>query len=207
MAARLLWEKNTVGWLLVASLFWEKSTVGWWLRGVQECGRYHRHSGDTPVRSGRRQGGGHELNARKDGDVELHAQDTVRATPLKNHRCFDVLRATLSTQEARRRGCWPLCTPRSPRPSLPPPSASPCVLNIEQRTGGTRGIYRDRDWSCWKLMVVNRFKVDVIPSVWIWPWLSVASINWSRLLAGDSEPSGQRRAHHPGALCASDLFM
>jgi hypothetical protein len=29
--ADLLWEKSTVGWLLVADLFWEKSTAGWWL--------------------------------------------------------------------------------------------------------------------------------------------------------------------------------
>jgi hypothetical protein len=27
----LLWEKSTVGWLLVAGLFWEKSTAVWWL--------------------------------------------------------------------------------------------------------------------------------------------------------------------------------
>jgi hypothetical protein len=27
----LLWEKSTVGWLLVADLFWDKSTAGWWL--------------------------------------------------------------------------------------------------------------------------------------------------------------------------------
>jgi hypothetical protein len=29
--ADLLWEKGTVGWLMVAGLFWEKSSAGWWL--------------------------------------------------------------------------------------------------------------------------------------------------------------------------------
>jgi hypothetical protein len=31
VGADLFWEKNNVGWLLVAVLFWEKNIVGWWL--------------------------------------------------------------------------------------------------------------------------------------------------------------------------------
>jgi hypothetical protein len=37
--ADLLWEKSTVGWLLVADLFREKSTAGRWL--ISQTNRAH----------------------------------------------------------------------------------------------------------------------------------------------------------------------